>query len=430
MNLKDFSNYDFSALVKSTDLRGRFLFTIVALILYRFGTYVPLPGIDINIISNAFNQNVSGFLSIFNVFAGGALGRMTIFSLNVMPYIISSIIMQLLSVSLDWLKDLKNEGEQGRKRINFYTKCLMIVFCIIQGFFISSQFKNAQIITDELFYPLVITTLLGGSLFLVWLGEQITLRGIGNGISMIIFAGIVAELPRSFSRILTLGNLGMLSNIIVFFIITSFIAMLCIVVFFERTYRNIPIQYPKRQIRNKLYNSASSHMPLKINLSGVIPPIFANALLLFPLTITSFIENSKWKDFIMLYLSAGKPLYILLYVLLIVFFCFFYNSFVFNPQEIADSLKKNGGFILSKRPGNSTAEYLLAVVNRITVVGAIYLSFICVVPEILRAKYDIPFTIGGTSMLIMVSVIIDTFARIQTSLLSYHYDNLVKKIGL
>lgn len=430
MNLKDFSNYDFSALVKSTDLRGRFLFTIVALILYRFGTYVPLPGIDINIISNAFNQNVSGFLSIFNVFAGGALGRMTIFSLNVMPYIISSIIMQLLTVSLDWLKDLKNEGEQGRKRINFYTKCLMIVFCIIQGFFISSQFKNAQIITDELFYPLVITTLLGGSLFLVWLGEQITLRGIGNGISMIIFAGIVAELPRSFSRILTLGNLGMLSNIIVFFIITSFIAMLCIVVFFERTYRNIPIQYPKRQIRNKLYNSASSHMPLKINLSGVIPPIFANALLLFPLTITSFIENSKWKDFIMLYLSTGKPLYILLYVLLIVFFCFFYNSFVFNPQEIADSLKKNGGFILSKRPGNSTAEYLLAVVNRITVVGAIYLSFICVVPEILRAKYDIPFTIGGTSMLIMVSVIIDTFARIQTSLLSYHYDNLVKKIGL
>ena len=430
MNLKDFSNYDFSALVKSTDLRGRFLFTIIALILYRFGTYVPLPGIDINIISNAFNQNVSGFLSIFNVFAGGALGRMTIFSLNVMPYIISSIIMQLLTVSLDWLKDLKNEGEQGRKRINFYTKCLMIVFCIIQGFFIASQFKNAQIITDELFYPLVITTLLGGSLFLVWLGEQITLRGIGNGISMIIFAGIVAELPRSFSRILTLGNLGMLSNIIVFFIITSFIAMLCIVVFFERTYRNIPIQYPKRQIRNRLYNSASSHMPLKINLSGVIPPIFANALLLFPLTITSFIENSKWKDFIMLYLSAGKPLYILLYVLLIVFFCFFYNSFVFNPQEIADSLKKNGGFILSKRPGNSTAEYLLAVVNRITVVGAIYLSFICVVPEILRAKYDIPFTIGGTSMLIMVSVIIDTFARIQTSLLSYHYDNLVKKVGL
>ena len=429
------ANLNFSAFAKADELKKRILFTLGALIVYRLGTYIPLPGIDPMALDQMFQQQQSGLLGVFNMFAGGAVQRMAIFALNIMPYITASIILQLMTTVSPHLEQLKKEGEQGRKQINQYTRYLTVLLATVQGYGIAVGLESAgNVVTDAgwFFRATTVITLVGGTVFLMWLGEQITARGVGNGISLIIFAGIVAELPRAIAGTLELGRQGALSTLLILGIAVMAIAVIAFIVFMERAQRRLLVQYPKRQQGNKVYGGESSHLPLKLNSSGVIPPIFASSLLLLPVTLANFSagEGYGWLNTITAALGHGQPLYMLFYAGLIIFFSFFYTAIVFNPAETADNLKKYGGFIPGIRPGKRTAEYIDYVLTRLTVVGALYLTLVCLLPEVLISQYAVPFYFGGTSLLIVVSVTMDTVAQVQSHLLAHQYEGLIKKAKL
>lgn len=438
------SNFNFGSLSKATELKKRLWFTLGALIIYRIGTYLPLPGIDPVVLKDIFDQQRGGILDIFDTFAGGALSRMTIFALNIMPYISAAIIMQLMTSVVPTFEQLKKEGEAGRKKINQYTRYGTVVLATIQGYGIAVGLEGMQtslgsmaVADPGMYFRLsTVITLVGGTMFLLWLGEQITQRGVGNGISLIIFAGIVSGLPSALATTLELGREGRLSTFIILGLLLLALAVVAVIVFFERAQRRITVQYPKRQVGNKVYGGESSHLPLKINTSGVIPVIFASSLLLMPLTIANFsgagsgADGTGWIGWVTSYLGHGKPLYLALYVGLIVFFSFFYTAVVFNPKDTADNLKKNGGFIAGIRPGLNTATYLDYVLTRLTVVGATYLSIVAIIPEMLIANFSVPFYLGGTSLLIVVTVTMDTMTQIQGHLLAHQYEGLIKKSKL
>ncbi|HEX6957660.1 MAG TPA: preprotein translocase subunit SecY [Ferrovibrio sp.] len=434
------ASLNLGAFAKATELKKRIWFTVGALIVYRLGTYIPLPGIDPLIMADIFRQQSGGILGMFNVFAGGALGRMTIFALNIMPYISASIIVQLLTAVSPQLEALKKEGEVGRKKLNQYTRYGTVFLAAVQAYGIAvglegmSGSRGGAVLDPGMFFRLTtMITLTGGTLFLMWLGEQITQRGVGQGTSLIIFAGIVAELPRALAATLELGRTGALSTIFILFLLVLIVAVITFIVFMERAQRRILVQYPKRQVGQRMFGGESSHLPLKLNTSGVIPPIFASSLLLMPTTIAQFAAGSGapgWVTTITTLLGHGQPLYLVMYVALIVFFCFFYTSVVFNPVETADNLKKHGGFVPGIRPGQRTAEYFDYVLSRLTVVGALYISAVCLLPEILISQYSVPFYFGGTSLLIVVSVTMDTVAQIQSHLLAHQYEGLIKKAKL
>lgn len=428
------------AFAKATELKKRIWFTIGALIVYRLGTYIPLPGIDPQIMADIFRQQAGGILGMFNVFAGGALERMTIFALNIMPYISASIIVQLLTAVTPQLEALKKEGEAGRKKLNQYTRYGTVFLALIQSYGIAvglegmTGSRGGAVMDPGMFFRLTtVVTLTGGTLFLMWLGEQITQRGVGQGISLIIFAGIIAELPRALAATLELGRTGALSTFFILFLLVLIVAVITFIVFMERAQRRILVQYPKRQQGARMFGGESSHLPLKLNTSGVIPPIFASSLLLMPATVAQFTASSGapgWVTTITTMLGHGQPLYMVTYVALIVFFCFFYTSVVFNPNETADNLKKYGGFVPGIRPGQRTAEYFDYVLTRLTVVGAAYIAGVCLLPEFLISQYSVPFYFGGTSLLIVVSVTMDTVAQIQSHLLAHQYEGLIKKAKL
>ncbi len=433
------ANINFSAFSKATELKKRIWFTLGALVIYRLGTYIPLPGIDPQVLDEVFRQHSSGVLGMFDMFTGGALGRMTIFALNIMPYISASIIMQLMTSVSPTLDALKKEGEAGRKKINQYTRMGTVLLALAQSYGIAVGIEGmtssvgSAVMDPGLFFRLqVVITLTGGTIFLMWLGEQITARGIGNGISLIIFAGIVANLPSALVRTLELGRTGALSTILIVAILLIVVITVTVLVFFERAQRRLVVQYPKRQVGNKMFGGDSSHLPLKLNSAGVIPPIFASSLLLLPLTVASFSAQGgpEWLQPITQYLAHGQPLYIAFYVALIVFFTFFYTAVVFNPVDTADNLKKYGGFIPGIRPGKNTAEYINYVLTRITVLGAAYVAAVCVLPEILISQYAIPFYFGGTSLMIVVNVTMDTVAQIHSHMLAHQYEGLIKKAKL
>ncbi|MDO8840026.1 MAG: preprotein translocase subunit SecY [Parvibaculum sp.] len=429
------ANLNFAAFAKATELKKRIWFTLGVLIVYRLGTYVPLPGIDPLALARIFEQQQSGLLGVFDMFAGGAVGRMAIFALAIMPYISSSIIMQLMTTVSPHLAQLKKEGEQGRKQINQYTRYGTVILAALQGYGIAVGLEGAQgvVIDPGVFFRMTtVITLVGGTIFLMWLGEQITARGVGNGISLIIFSGIVAELPRALAGTLELGRQGALSTVIILFLAVMVVVVIMIIVFVERAQRRLLVQYPKRQVGNKLYGGDSSHLPLKLNTAGVIPPIFASSLLLLPMTIANFSsgQGPDWLNTMTAMLGHGQPLYIALYAAGIIFFAFFYTAIVFNPADTADNLKKYGGFIPGIRPGQRTAEYIDFVLTRLTAVGAVYLTIVCLLPEILISQYKVPFYFGGTSLLIVVSVTMDTVSQVQSHLLAHQYEGLIKKSKL
>lgn len=429
------ANINFSAFSKATELKKRIWFTLGALIIYRLGTYIPIPGVDPGELARFAAQNSSGILGWVNGLAGGALGRMAIFALNIMPYISSSIIIQLLTSVSPHLEQLKKEGEQGRKKMNQYTRYGTVIIAALQAYGISVGLEGqGHIVTDPglFFRASTVITLTGGTVFLMWLGEQITSRGIGNGTSLIIFSGIVAGLPSGLAAMLELGRTGQMSTFLILGIIVIALAVVTFIVFVERAQRRLLIQYPKRQVGNKITQGDSSHLPLKLNTSGVIPPIFASSLLLLPITVANFTrgQGPEWLNAITAMLGHGQPLFLLLYVLLIIFFAFFYTSIMFNPKETADNLKKYGGFIPGIRPGERTAEYIDYVLTRITVLGALYLAVVCLLPELLVGYAAMPFYFGGTSLLIVVSVTMDTVAQVQGHLLAQQYEGLVKKAKL
>ncbi|HWK66527.1 MAG TPA: preprotein translocase subunit SecY [Rhizobiaceae bacterium] len=430
------SNLNFAAFAKAEDLKKRIWFTLGALLVYRLGTYIPMPGINPDAFAQAFQQQSGGVLGMFNMFAGGAVGRMAIFALGIMPYISASIIMQLMTSVVPTLEALKKEGEQGRKIINQYTRYGTVLLAIVQAYGISVGLESGNgIVMDPgwFFRISAVITLVGGTVFLMWLGEQITARGIGNGISLIIFSGIVAGLPSAISHTLELGRTGALSTGIILAIIALAVVVIAVIVFFERAQRRLLIQYPKRQVGNRMFQGDTSHLPLKLNTSGVIPPIFASSLLLLPATVAGFANTTTlptWASAVLAALGHGQPLYMALYAGMIVFFAFFYTAIVFNPKETADQLKKHSGFIPGYRPGERTAEYIDYVLTRITVVGAIYLVLICMIPEFLISATGVPFYLGGTSLLIVVSVTLDTVAQIQGHLIAHQYEGLIKKSKL
>ena len=433
------SSINFSAFSKATELKSRIWFTLGALVIYRLGTYIPIPGIDPGILQDVFSRNAGGILGMFDMFSGGALGRMTIFALNIMPYISASIIIQLLTAVSPTLEALKKEGESGRKKLNQYTRLGTVLLAAVQSYGIAVGLEGmhagtqSAVIDPGLFFRLVtVVTLVCGTVFLMWLGEQITARGVGNGISLIIMAGIVANLPHALASTLELGRTGSISTVFIIIFLVMSVAVVAFIVFMERAQRRILVQYPKRQMGNKMFGGDASHLPLKINTSGVIPPIFASSLLLLPATVANFEANGQfgWIGEITAYLAHGRPLYMALYVGLIVFFCFFYTAIVFNPEETADNLRKYGGFIPGIRPGKNTADYLDYILTRLTVVGAAYLSAVCILPEILISEYSVPFYFGGTSLLIVVSVTMDTVAQIHSHLLAHQYEGLIRKAKL
>src|SRR3990170_1998134 len=429
------ANLNFSALGKAEELKKRIWFTLGALLVYRLGTYIPLPGIDPAQWEQIFRTQAGGILGMFNMFAGGGIQRMAIFALNIMPYISASIIIQLMTTVSPTLEQLKKEGEAGRKTINQYTRYLTVLLAVFQAYGISIGLEGAgNVISDPgwMFRISTVITLTGGTMFLMWLGEQITSRGIGNGISLIIMAGIVAELPSAIAGTLELGRQGALSTGLILIILVMAVAVIGFIVFMERAQRRLLIQYPKRQIGNQMFEGQTSHLPLKLNTSGVIPPIFASSLLLVPTTAASFSSGRgpEWLTIMTTYLGHGRPAYMALYVGLIVFFTFFYTAIVFNPTETADNLKKHGGFIPGIRPGERTAEFIDYVLTRITVVGAGYLSLVCLLPELLVSYAAVPFYFGGTSLLIVVTVTMDTVAQIQGYLLAHQYEGLIKKAKL
>ncbi|MDA1324131.1 MAG: preprotein translocase subunit SecY [Proteobacteria bacterium] len=434
------AHMNFGQLGKATELKKRLWFTLGALIIYRLGTYIPLPGIDPNILKDIFQNQAGGLLAVFDMFAGGAFGRMTIFALGIMPYISAAIIMQLLTSVSPYFEQMKKEGEPGRKKINQYTRYGTVLLAALQGYGISvglegtAGSQGSAVIDPGLFFRLTtVITLVGGTMFLMWLGEQITARGVGNGISLIIFSGIVANLPSALAGTLELGRTGALSAGFIVFLLLMAVAVIAVIVFVERAQRRLVVQYPKRQVGNKMFGGDSSHLPLKINTAGVIPPIFASSLLLLPITVAGFSaagQGPEWLAGVTANLGRGQPVYLGLYALLIAFFAFFYTSVVFNPSETADNLKQNGGFIPGIRPGKNTADYLDFVLTRITVLGAIYLVSISILPELLISNYAVPFYFGGTSLLIVVTVTMDTVAQVQSHLLAHQYEGLIKKSRL
>ena len=429
------ANLNFKAFAKASELKKRIWFTLAALVVYRLGTYVPLPGIDPVALAEAFDQAQQGIIGLINVFAGGAVGRMAIFALGIMPYISASIIVQLLTTVVPRLEQLKKEGEQCRKQINQYTRYGTVVLATVQAYGIAVGLESAGgIVTDPgwFFRFTTVVTLVGGTMFLMWLGEQITSRGVGNGISLIIFAGIIAELPGALVGMLELGRQGVLSTPIILGVLVMAVAVIAFIVFVERAQRRLLIQYPRRQVGNRMFQGDSSHLPLKLNTAGVIPPIFASSLLLIPATLTSFgaTEATGFLGTVQVLLGHGQPLYMLAYAALIAFFAFFYTAIVFNPTDTADNLKKHGGYIPGIRPGERTAQYIDYVLTRITVVGAIYLVLVCLLPEFLISATAVPFYFGGTSLLIVVSVTMDTVAQVQGHLLAHQYEGLVKKAKL
>lgn len=428
------SNVNFGSFAKAKELRQRIWFTLGALLVYRLGTYIPLPGIDPEALASAFQQNQSGIIGMFDMFAGGAVSRMAIFALNIMPYISASIIIQLMTPVSSHLDQLKKEGERGRKQINQYTRYGTVVLATLQAYFIAVGLEGAEgIVTDPgLHFRLTaVITLVGGTVFLMWLGEQITARGIGNGISLIIFAGIVAELPSAIVGMLELGRQGALSGYLILGIAIMAIAVIMFIVFIERSQRRLLVQYPKRQVGQKIYDGNASHLPLKLNTAGVIPPIFASSLLFLPITMANFSTGGpEWLTTITALLGRGQPLFLLLYISGIVFFAFFYTAIVFNPKETAENLRKYGGFIPGIRPGEKTANYIDYVLTRVTVLGAAYLAIVCLIPEILTSFAAVPFYFGGTSLLIVVSVTMDTVGQVQGHLLASQYEGLIKKSKL
>ncbi len=436
------SNVNFSAISKAEDLQKRIWFTLGILIVYRLGTFIPLPGIDANIMGEIFAQNANGIIGMFDMFAGGALSRMTIFALNIMPYISASIIMQLCTAVFPTLAALKKEGESGYRKINQYTRYLTVLITILQGYGIavgleavtSSAGASAVIDPGWLFRFTTVISLLGGTMFIVWLGDQITSRGIGNGSSLIITVGIISGMPGAVAQTLELTRVGQISPLVLLGLLVMAIGLIFIVVMVERAQRRIVIQYPKRQMGGRMYSGESSHLPLKINPTGVIPPIFASSLLLLPMTVFNLSASGdnapEWMSAVTGFLTHGQPLYLLLYAGLIIFFAFFYAAVVFNPEDTAENLKKHGGFIAGIRPGKSTADYLDFVMTRLLVVGALYLSALCVLPEILIFKFSVPFVLGGTTLLIVVSVTIDLVSQIQSHLIAHQYEGLIRKAKL
>ena len=431
------ANMSLGVLSKATELKKRIWFTLGALIVYRVGTYIPVPGVDASVMTEMMSQHgAAGILGMFDMFTGGALRRMTVFALAIMPYISASIIIQLMSAAIPSLETLKKEGESGRKKLNQYTRYLTVVIAMFQAYGIAIGLESmhgsfgAAVPDPGFFFQLsCVVTLVGGTMFLMWLGEQVTARGVGNGTSLIIFAGIVANLPSAMASMLELGRTGALSPffIVGFFVIA--VLVIAFIVFIERAQRRVVVQYPKRQVGNRMFGGDSSHMPLKINTSGVIPPIFASSILLVPATIAGFSGQSgpRWLQFIASYIGHGQPLYLFLYAMMIIFFSYFYTAVVFNPQETADNLKKYGGFVPGIRPGSATADYFDYVLTRLTTIGGLYLVAVCLLPEVLISDYGLPFYFGGTSILIVVSVTMDTVTQIQSHLLAHQYEGLIRK---
>ena len=434
------ANMDASVFSKATDLHKRLLFTLMALIVFRLGTFIPLPGIDARVLADIFARHQSGLLGMFNMFSGGALERMTIFALNIMPYISASIILQLGQSIVPSLAALKKEGEAGHRKMVHYTKLLTVLITIVQGYGIamglmslsSGDGSSAVVIAPYTFVFSTIISLTGGTMFIVWLGDQITSRGVGNGSSLIITVGIIANIPSAIAQTLELGRIGSMSPLVILGLFVMSIALVFIILKVEMAQRKILVQYPKRQVGLRMTSAESSHLPLKINPTGVIPPIFASALLLLPVTVANIWANNgpAWVQTVSRYLNHGQPLYLALYALLIVFFSFFYTAVVVNPEETAENLKKHGGFVAGIRPGKNTAEYLDYVVTRLTVLGAFYLAALCILPEILIAKLSVPFVLGGTTLLIVVQVTLDFITQVQSHLFAYQYEGLLKKAAL
>jgi preprotein translocase subunit SecY len=427
------ANMNFGAFAKATELHKRLLFTLGALIVYRLGTYIPIPGIDIAAFAQAFSGQSQGILGMFNMFSGGAVERMAIFALNIMPYISASIIVQLMgSVYGPWEKLRKEGGEAGRKQLNQYTRYLTLVLALIQSFSIAAGMQASGLALDPgpMFLISSVVTLTGGTMFLMWLGEQITARGVGNGTSLIIFAGIVAVMPKTVTNLFGMAREDSSLSGVILLIVLLLIAAIVFIVFMERSQRRLLVQYPKRQVGNRIMGGDTSFMPLKVNTAGVIPPIFASSLLLMPATAAAFLQkdqNLAWLSSITTQLTHGQPLFMVVYAFLIIFFCFLYTSLVFNPEETAENLRKYGGFLPGIRPGKRTAEYLDYVLTRITVIGAAYITVVCLLPEFLISSLGNQFYFGGTSILIVVTVTMDTVAQIQSHLLAHQYDGLIKK---
>ena len=429
------ANMSWGAFGKAKDLQNRILFALGLLIVYRLGTFIPIPGIDGEQLRLFVEQMQNGVLGIANMFTGNALGRMAIFALGIMPYISASIIVQLLTAMVPSLEQLKKEGEQGRRKINQYTRYGTVFLATFQAYGIAVGLEGGDLVTDPgwFFRISCVITLVGGTLFLMWLGEQITARGIGNGISLIIFVGIVAELPAALAGFFAQGRSGALSPAVIVGVMVMVVVVIAFVVFMERALRKVHIQYPKRQVGQKMYGGESSHLPIKLNPAGVIPPIFASSLLLLPTTMATFSGNqgAGWLNTVLAYFGPGQPLYLLFFVAMIVFFSYFYTANVsFKSEDVADNLKKQGGFVPGIRPGARTADYLDYVVSRLLVVGSGYLALVCLLPEILRSQLAIPFYFGGTSLLIVVSVTMDTISQIQSHMLAHQYEGLIEKSKL
>ncbi|WP_395648097.1 preprotein translocase subunit SecY [Terricaulis sp.] len=431
------ANLNFAAFAKATDLQKRIWFTIIALVVYRIGTFIPIPGVDPAAFAQAFQQQAGGILGMFNTFSGGAVERMAVFALNVMPYISASIIVQLMATSVPSLERLKKEGEAGRKQLNQYTRYLTLVLALGQSYGIAMGLQASQgVVTNPglFFVASTVITLTGGTMFLMWLGEQVTARGVGNGISLIIFTGIISDLPRIMFQSLALAREGQLNPFGIVVVAVVMLAAIVFIVFIERSQRRLVVQYPKRQQGNRMFMGESSFLPLKINTAGVIPPIFASSLLLLPSTIIQFAGMGtnvpEWLAMVQGQIGYGKPGHLALYGLGIIFFCFFYTSIVFNPEETADNLRKYGGFLPGRRPGKQTAEYLDFVLTRLTVLGAAYITIVCLLPEVLISAYSIPFYLGGTSVMIVISVTLDTVAQIQSHLVAHQYEGLIKRSKL
>jgi preprotein translocase subunit SecY len=429
-------NLNFSTFSKNKVLQQRIIFTLLALLVYRLGTYIPVPGIDPDAYAATFQNASQGIAGMFDVFAGGAVQRMAIFALNLIPYITASIVVQVVSTATPRLEALRKEGESGRRKLNQYTRYLAVLFCAVQAYGIAKGLEGSQgvVLNPGIFFEVsTVITLVGGTMFLMWLGEQITSRGIGNGISLIIFAGIVANLPTTVVQTLELTRQGTIAGFWGIGIPLLAIIVIAIIVFFERAQRRLLIQYPKRQVGNKMFQGDTSHLPLKLNTAGVIPVIFGSSLLLLPATIASFAAQGdapQWLQVTAAVLGRGQPLYILLFAALIIFFAFFYTSIVFNPTDTADNLKRSGGFIPGIRPGERTAQYIDYVLTRITLVGALYLTVVALIPELIHSQLNVSQFIGGTSLLIMVTVTLDTVSQIQSHMIAQQYESLVKKSRL
>lgn len=431
------NNFSLSSLSKAKDLKKKIIFTLLALIVFRLGSFVPVPGVDAGILADIFKQNQGGILGMFDMFSGGSLKRMTIFALGVMPYISASIVFQLLTAIYPPFMALKKEGAVGMNKINQYTRYATIVLAMLQGWGLAVGMEamtgpmgSAVIIPGFFFRFSTMLTLVGGTVFLMWLGEQITARGIGNGISLIIFSGIVAAMPSAIAGFFEMGRTGAISTLVMMFVMALAAGLVFFIVFMERAHRRVLVQYPRRQVGNKMFGGDASHIPLKINTAGVIPPIFASSLLLMPLTIIGFLGGANgpaWLADVSAMFSRGSVVYMATFALLVLFFTFFYATVVFNPDETADNLKQYGGFVPGIRPGKNTADFLHFILNRLAVIGSAYLIFICLLPEVLISKFNVSFYLGGTSLLIVISVMMDTIGQIHSHLLSHQYEGLLKK---